>query len=85
MSNSTGVAALDVVREVFVRALDLPADAKVDTLAIGETQEWDSLGHMALVAELEDRFGISLDTDDLVAMSSFAVSIEILRRYGVEV
>jgi acyl carrier protein len=36
------------------------------------------------VAELEDRFGIEVETDDLVAMSSFAESVEILRRYGLE-
>jgi acyl carrier protein len=40
---------------------------------------------MALVAELEDRFGIELETDDIIDMSSYAKSIEILRRYGVEV
>jgi len=85
VDKSNGVASLDSVREAFVTALDLSAETNVDALEIGVTPEWDSLGHMALVAELEDRFGIALDTDDLVAMSSFAVSIEILRRYGVEV
>jgi acyl carrier protein len=40
---------------------------------------------MALVAELETRFGIELETDDLVDMSSYAKSLEILRRYGVDV
>jgi hypothetical protein len=40
---------------------------------------------MALIADLEDRFAISLDTDDIVDMSSYAKSLEILRRYGVEV
>ena len=66
-------------------ALDLPADTKVETLEIGATPEWDSIGHMTLVAELESRFGISIETDDLVAMSSYPVSREILRRYGVSV
>lgn len=75
----------DAVREAFVAALDLPADTDVEALEIGKTSEWDSLGHMALVAELEDRFGIALETDDLIAMSSFAESIEILRRHGVKV
>ncbi len=77
--------ATDTVREAFVSALDLPADVNVESLEIGASPEWDSIGHMALVAELEERFGIALDTEDLVDMSSFAKSIEILRRYGVEV
>ena len=73
------------VREAFVEALDLAADVDVEALEIGKNPEWDSVGHMALVAELESRFGIMLDTEDLIAMASYAQSLEILRRYGVQV
>jgi acyl carrier protein len=76
---------VDQVRQAFAQALDLPADTDIDALEIGKDPQWDSVGHMALVAELEDRFGITLTTDDLVDMSSYAKSIEILRRYGVDV
>jgi acyl carrier protein len=75
----------EAIREAFVAALDLSADTDVEALEIGTNPQWDSVGHMALVAELEDRFSISLETDELVAMSSFAESLEILRRHGVEV
>jgi acyl carrier protein len=75
---------MDTLRQAFATALDLPADTDIEALEIGRNPEWDSLGHMALVAELEDRFRISLGTDDVVAMTSYASSIEILRRHGVE-
>ena len=75
----------DSLREAFVTALDLDRAANVEALEIGATPEWDSMGHMALVAELEDRFGIALETDELIAMSSYSASLEILRRHGVEV
>jgi acyl carrier protein len=75
----------DAVREAFVKALDLNGATNVEALEIGATPEWDSMGHMALVAELEERFGIALETDELIEMSSFPVSLEILRRHGVEV
>jgi acyl carrier protein len=75
----------DALRAAFVSALDLSADADVEALEIGADPRWDSVGHMSLVAELEDRFGIELDTDDLIAMSSFAESVKILRRLGVEI
>jgi hypothetical protein len=39
---------------------------------------------MVLVAELESRFGIMLETDDMIDMSSYAKALEILQRYGVE-
>jgi acyl carrier protein len=73
------------VRQVFANALELPPDDQIEALEIGKSPNWDSIGHMALVAELEDRFGIMLETDDIVAMSSYAASIEVLRRYGVDV
>ena len=73
------------VRQVFANALDLPPDTDIESLEIGKSPNWDSIGHMALVAELEDRFGIMLETDDIVDMSSYAASIEILQRYGVDV
>ena len=75
----------ELLRQAFVDALDLPPDTDVEALEIGKTANWDSVAHMALVAELEDRFGIELETDDLVEMSSFSKSLEILRRYGVAV
>lgn len=75
----------EVVRQAFLEALDLPPGVDVETLEIGKHPQWDSVGHMTLVAELESRFNISLDTDDLIAMESFAETLAILRRYGVEV
>ena len=74
-----------LLREAFTEALDLSSDAEVERLEIGSNAQWDSVAHMALVAELEDRFNIEFETDDIVDMSSFAKSIEILRRYGVQV
>jgi acyl carrier protein len=83
----TGVGFLstDEVKQAFAAALDLPAGANVEDLEIGANPQWDSVGHMALVAELEDRFGINLDTDDIVDMSSYVKSLAILRRYGIAV
>jgi acyl carrier protein len=76
---------VEEVRQVFAKALDLPADTDIEALEIGKDSSWDSVGHMALVAELEDRFGIALETDDMIDMSSYAKAIEILRRHGVGV
>ena len=75
----------NALERAFVEALGLPADTDIEALEIGKDPNWDSVGHMVLVAELEARFGITLETDDLVAMDSYAKAIEILRRYGVDV
>jgi acyl carrier protein len=73
------------LREAFIAALDLSPDTEVEGLAYSEHPNWDSVGHMALVAELEDRFDVMLETDDVLAMSSFTVASEILRRHGADV
>lgn len=73
------------VTDAFIEALELPPGTDVEALEIGQSPHWDSVGHMALVAELEARFGIELETDDVVDLSSHAMSLEVLRRYGVEV
>ena len=40
---------------------------------------------MGLIAELEDTFGIMMDTDDIIDLSSFEKGIEILgEKYDVE-
>ncbi len=81
----TGDQLAEKVRQAFAEALDLPAETNIEALEIGADPRWDSVGHMALVAELESQFGIALETDDMIGMDSYAKALEILRRYGVEV
>lgn len=60
-------------------------DATVsDELRYNSIPEWDSVAHMALIAELEDAYGIMLETDDIIAMSTVGKIREILLKYGVE-
>ena len=37
----------------------------------------------ALIAQLEDNYGVLLDTDDIIDMSSVGKAREILAKYGV--
>jgi acyl carrier protein len=67
----------------FSTSLGIPLDQVQDGLTYATIKEWDSIGHMALVAELESAFGIVLEIDDIIAMSSVAKSREILGKYGV--
>ena len=46
---------------------------------------WDSVGHMTLMAALEDAFDIMLDTDDIVDFSSYEKGKEILKKYDVDI
>ena len=48
-------------------------------------EAWDSVGHMALMASLEDAFDIELDIDDIIEFSSFEYGKEIMKKYEVPV
>jgi acyl carrier protein len=73
----------DKLRECFSRSLGIPQQRVTDDLAYNSIKEWDSVGHMALVVELEGAFDVMFDTDDILGMSSVAKAREILTRYGV--
>ena len=72
------------LRAIFASSLDIPEDQVQDSLAYNSIEQWDSIAHMALVAAIDEGFGIMRDTDDVIALSSFGKAKEILKKYGVE-
>ena len=53
-------------------------------LVYQSTPAWDSVGHMQLITQLEDVFGITLEMEDILDFSSYEKGIEILRKYGIQ-
>ena len=68
----------------FVESLDVREDQAAG-LKYQEIPAWDSVGHMGLVAAIEDAFDIQFETDDIVEFSSYEKGIELLRKYGIAV
>ena len=73
---------LEKYRNAFVEGLGISED-QVDGLTFQSIPEWDSVGHMGLIAALEEAFDIVFDTDDIVDLSSFDKGKEILAKYDV--
>lgn len=67
----------------FQEALVLNSSVIVESLTYQSVPEWDSISHMVLISQLEEDFGISLETDDVIDISSFAKSKEILSKHGI--
>jgi acyl carrier protein len=67
----------------FVESLGIQSTEVTDNLTYNTIKQWDSVGHMALVAALEGEFNVMLDTDEIIAMSSVKVAKEILSKHGV--
>ena len=53
-------------KKVFIDALSLNGNQKVENIKYNEIDEWDSIGHMTLVSEIESAFNVTFDTDDIV-------------------
>lgn len=69
----------------FTEGLGVDESVVNSTLEYQSIDEWDSVGHMGLIAELEDVFDIEMETDDIVDFNSFDTGKEILKKYGVEI
>ena len=70
--------------EVFVESLDVEPE-EVENLEYQSVVSWDSVGHMGLVAAIEDAFDIQFETDDIIEFGSFQKGIDILKKYNVEI
>ena len=68
-----------------MKAVQINSHGSIDVLKYNEIPEWDSIGHMTLMSDLETGFNISIETDDIIDFSSFKKGIELLKKYNVNV
>ncbi len=69
------------LKAVFAESLGISEDIVTDTLTYAMIPEWDSIAHMAMIAAIEDRFQIMIETEDVIDMSNFAKAKEIVAKY----
>ena len=74
---------IEKYNKAFCETLNVSEEALAD-LKYQDTELWDSVGHMTLVAALEDAFDIMLETDDIIDLSSYEKGKEILKKYDIE-
>ena len=70
-------------QDIFIKSLSIDSNKFNENIKYNEIPEWDSIGHMTLIAALEEEYKISLETDDIVDLSSFKKGIELLKKYNV--
>jgi len=74
---------LEKYKKVFIDSLYIDEKKFNQNLKFNEIPEWDSIGHMTLIANLEGEFKISIETDDVTDFSSFMKGMEILKKYKI--
>ncbi len=75
---------LEKYNEAFTTTFEIEEE-DLQGLKYQDIPAWDSVGHMTLIAALEDSFDIMMDTEDIIDFSSYEKGKEILSKeeYGV--
>ena len=69
--------------EIFTKSFSMDVKKFDEKIKYNDIPEWDSIGHMTLMSELEEGFKISIETDDIIDFSSFKKGIQILKKYKI--
>ena len=71
-----------VLRDVF----DLKNEDNLnDDMGPDEIENWDSLGHVELITNLEEVFDIALNVVDISRMYTIGDIKKIVKKYGIEI
>ena len=74
---------LSKYQDAFIEAFELEDKNLLSDLKYQSIDEWDSIGHMALMGELESAFDITIKTEDLIVFESYKQGVDILARYDI--
>ena len=70
--------------KVFVDCFAINAEQLNESLTYQSIASWDSVGHMGMVAALEEAFGIMMEMDDIIDFSSYHKGMELLKKYDID-
>ena len=74
---------LEKYTKIFMETFNITEEQTEGLIYMG-IDEWDSVGHMTLIAALEDEFDIMMETDDIIDFSSFEKGKELLGKYEIQ-
>ncbi|HEV7365957.1 MAG TPA: acyl carrier protein [Gemmatimonadales bacterium] len=67
------------IEAVIAETFRISPAAVLDTLAFNAIPEWDSLAHMDLMLALEAAYGVTIDEDRMLELTSVRAIREFLR------
>lgn len=74
---------LEMYKNAFLEVFEIEEN-QLAGLKYQDIPLWDSVGHMTLIAKLEELYDIMFDAEDIIEFSSYEVGMEILsNKYGV--
>lgn len=73
---------LEKYNEIFMSRLRVSPD-QIDNVTYHSVSGWDSIGHMSLIAALEEEFNVSFEPEDILSFTSYENGKNILRKMDV--
>ncbi|MBL6989672.1 MAG: acyl carrier protein [Bacteriovoracaceae bacterium] len=59
------------IKNIMAETFNIPKESITDECSIDSIEHWDSLSHTNLIMALEQNFGISFKTDEIIDMLNF--------------
>ena len=69
------------IRELMSKLFSIEIETISNNAIQKEISKWDSLQHLNLIVEIEDKYDISIDPEDISAMISIDKIVEIVNKY----
>ena len=69
------------IRELMSKLFSIEIETISNNAIQKEISNWDSLQHLNLIVEIEDKYDISIDPEDISAMISIDKIVEIVNKY----
>ena len=71
---------LEKYDKVFINTFSINKEKLKKNIEYNSIKEWDSVGHMSMIANLEEIFEIVFEMDDIIDFSSYKTGKEILKK-----
>ena len=72
---------IEKYQNAFIESFNIEKSMLNEELKYESIPEWDSVGHMTMISNLEEVFDIVMEMDDIIDFSSFDIGKEILKKY----
>lgn len=73
------------LKEIFVKVFLIDEDEINDKFSRKEVEEWDSMGHLMLISEVQSTFGVFIKDEDIAKVKSVGDIKKVLRKLGVAI
>lgn len=63
---------IDKIKEIIAGVCSITPDKIIETTSIGDFPQWDSMGHLAILSNVEETFDISFEPEEMMDLEDVA-------------